>query len=86
MSSWKIGYVAVAKFQGYPLWPVKIIGEVEQASGPSKFSVFCYGLHDFKTVSTHSFHDVKLKRTEALQKNNNVAKLTSYKMHNDPEI
>ena len=86
MSSWKIGYVAVAKFQGYPLWRVKIFGEVEQASGPSKFSVFCYWLHDFQRVSTQSLHDVKLKRTEALQKNNNVAKRASYEMHNDPEI
>ena len=68
------------------MWPVKIIGEVKQASGPAKFIVFCYGSHDFQTVSTQSLHDVKLKRTGALQKATNEAKLAFNEMDNDPEI
>ena len=43
-------------------------------------------MHDFQTVSTQSLHDVKLKRTEALQKTTNEAKLAFYEMDNDPEI
>ena len=74
---YNLGQITIAKFQGYPLWPVKIIGEVKQASGPAKFIVFCYGSHDFQTVSTQSLHGVKVKRTDALQKATNKARLAS---------
>ena len=48
MSSWKIGDVAVAKFHGYPLWPVKIIGEVKQASGQANSPFSATGRMIFK--------------------------------------
>ena len=38
----KIGDLFLAKFAGYPIWPVRILEVMKTNTGDSKFVVFCY--------------------------------------------
>ena len=64
-SQFKAGDIALARFLGYPLWPIRIIETVKTATGSTKYRVFCYGSQDQQLIIDGQLIDYESNKEEA---------------------
>ncbi|KAK7579808.1 hypothetical protein V9T40_000437 [Parthenolecanium corni] len=46
-----------AKVRGYPPWPAKVLGPVDEAAGKQKYSVYFYGTHETAVCKREELYD-----------------------------
>ena len=78
--------LALAHFQGFPLWPVRVLRIVKDSKGRENFIVFCYGDHKEIRLTEKSLVSYEDNIKEASQKTGKGAKLAFEEAKNSPEI
>ena len=82
----KAGGIALARFAGYPLWPVRIIETVKTATGSTKYRVFCYGSHDQQLIIDGQLVDYESNKEEASKRITKGVKKAFEELRSFPEI
>ena len=83
----KIGDLFLAKFAGYPLWPVRILEVMKTNTGDNKFVVFCYDKkHDRQVPSVVSLLSFDGNEKEASTKKTKGVNHAFTELKNHPDV
>ena len=82
----KIGDLFLAKFAGYPLWPIRILEIMKTNTRDNKFVVFCYGKkHDRQVLSVASLLSFDGNEKEASTKKTKGVNHAFAELKNHPD-
>lgn len=86
MTSFKQFDLALAKFAGYPLWPVRILKITKNDGKRTNYLIFCYGDHNEQIVSENNLVSYKDNIQEASTKTAKNVKHAFEELERFPDI
>jgi len=76
MIKFTVHMLALARFRGYPEWPVRIVEVIDPKGSEKtrnyKYLVFCYGTHNTQLVNESQILDFECNKAKAMKNSKKV--------------